>query len=209
MIFFPSFHHLISVSSPCRTRSHRHVKQGQKLSLRHPRVLQLCSDFTANRGSYAPSEYSPFMGHVYWPLLVPFPPWRCSFFVKVQRTGCGTWTPSRCSPSSAASHSTLSSSRRHRLTSSCSSEATLIGPLKQGGACHWRILITLIVKKCHWKWKSSHKLSVNSWVYMLIIFKRSFFSPFSMYNLTILCHHILAAFLLPVILLSVPPVSLW
>lgn len=171
---FSSFHHLISVSSTGRTWPHRHVKQGQKLPLRHPRVLQLCSDFTANRGSHAPSEYSSFMCHIYWPLLVPFPPWWSSFFVKVQRTGCGTWSLSRCSPSSAAFHSTLSSSRRHRLTSSCSSEATLIGPLKQGGVSHWRILITLIAKKCHWKWKFSDKLSVNSWVYMIIIFKRSF-----------------------------------
>lgn len=180
-VFFLSLHHLVSVSSTCRTWSHRHVKQGQKLSLRHPRVLQLYSDFTANRGLYAPSEYSSFMCHVYWPLLVPFPIWWRSFFVKVQRTGCGTWNLSRCSPSSAAFHSTLSSSRRHRLTSSCSSEATLIGPLKQGGASHWRILIILIVKKCHWKWKFSDKLSVNSWVYMIILFIRSLFSPFSMY----------------------------
>lgn len=162
--FFSLFDHFISVSSTRRTRSHRHVKQGQKLSLRHTRVLQLCSDLTADWGLHPPLEYSSFMCHIYDLLFVPFPFWWCSFFVKAQPTDSGTWSLSRCSPSSVAFHSTLSSFRRHPLTSSCSSDSTLIGPLKQGGAFHWMILITLIAMKClllwpkwTWAWELTKK----------------------------------------------------
>lgn len=38
----------LSVSSTRRARSHHHVEQGQKLSLRRPHVLQLRSDLTAD-----------------------------------------------------------------------------------------------------------------------------------------------------------------
>lgn len=138
LFFIVSSLHL-SVSSTRRARSHHHVEQGQKLSLRRPQVLQLHSDLAADWGVCPPPEYPSLLGVVFKTNVFPSPPCWCSFFVKAQPTVSVTWSVSRCSPSSAAFPSTLSSFKRHLLTSSCSSGPTLIGLLKQGGAFHQMI----------------------------------------------------------------------
>lgn len=69
----------------------------------------------------------------------------CSFCAKIQRTGFVTWSVSRCNPSFVAPRSTLSSFRRHLLTSSSSSGLILIGRPKREEAFHWIILIALTV----------------------------------------------------------------
>lgn len=62
-------------------------------------------------------------------VLTPTPPGRCSFCVKTRKLGFGTWSVSRCSPSSAVLPLTHSSFRRNPLKSSSSSGPTLIGRL--------------------------------------------------------------------------------
>lgn len=116
-----------SVSNSCRVGPQLHVGQGQRFSLWPAQDPQLCSHPPAHWGHLTslPSMEcnSCKLLHVFTLTL----PGRCSSCAKTRKLGSGTWSVSRCSPSSAALPLTPSSFRRNPSTSSSSSGLTPIG----------------------------------------------------------------------------------